>query len=88
MGDFSSYPSAQYGSVEESTDRQQRQWTADLGAIPKDCYYCRRPWGEISGKCSNDAPEWGSGKDFNGNQCSACSGTGKCPRCGGDGVLG
>lgn len=88
MGAGSSFPSAQYTFGTPDSDRDQRQWTAELGSIPKDCYYCRSSWGEITGKCAKDAPEWGSGKDYMGEKCSACSGTGKCPHCGGDGVLG
>ncbi len=84
--DLESFPSAQF-TLGDQPAGQQTQWTADLGEIPKDCYYCRSNGGTITGKCSNDSPNWGSGKDYMGNECANCSGTGVCPRCGGDGVM-
>lgn len=90
MGDnlvLQSFPSAQF-TIGDEPAGQQTQWTADLGEIPKDCYYCRNNGGTITGKCSNDDGTWGSGKDYMGNDCSSCGGTGVCSHCGGDGIIG
>lgn len=81
------FPSAQY-QMGSGSRRRQTQMMADMGSVPKTCYYCKPSWGDPTGKCAKDAPEWGSGKDYMGNDCSSCRGTGKCAHCGGDGVLG
>lgn len=83
MGDF---PSGQYTFGEEPA-QQQTQWESNLGAVPKNCYYCTR-YGSPTGKCSQDSGDWGSGINYMGEKCAACSGTGTCPRCNGTGVLG
>ncbi|MBX3172414.1 MAG: hypothetical protein KF760_33730 [Candidatus Eremiobacteraeota bacterium] len=89
MGDanLDSFPSARFSTGEEPAG-QQTQWSDHLGEVPKDRYWCRDGGGTITGKCSNDRPEWGSGSDYMGNKCSSCGGTGVCPHCHGDGIMG
>ena len=82
MGDWApgSYESNCF-TIGDEPSQQQQQWTANLGEVPKDCYYCKG-----SGDCPQDGPE--KGKDYMGQKCNSCSGSGKCYRCGGDGVIG
>lgn len=58
------------------------RWTSSLASVPYKCYYCNG-----SGKCQNDYPGPGSGKDGNGEKEYRCSGSGQCQQCGGDGIL-
>jgi len=80
MGDWApgSYEFTRFTIGDEPSE--QRQWTADLGSVPKDCYYCKG-----SGECPQD---YEKGKDYMGQKCNSCSGSGKCYHCGGDGVIG
>jgi len=58
------------------------QWTDNLESVPYKCYYCNG-----SGKCQNDYPGPGSGKDGNGEKEYRCGGSGRCYQCDGDGIL-
>ena len=84
MGDWapSSFESNRF-TVGDEPAQQQQEWSTELGEVPKDCYFCK-----YTGKCAQDTPEYGSGKDYMGNDCNACSGTGTCPHCGGDAIIG
>jgi len=53
----------------------------NLTRIPTKCYYCNG-----SGKCQQDYPGPGSGKDWTGAAEYRCGGTGKCQHCGGEGT--
>ena len=53
-----------------------------LSRIPTKCYYC-----DGSGKCQQDYPRPGSGKDWKGEDEYRCSGSGKCQHCGGSGWI-
>lgn len=85
--DLDSFPSARLTTGDEPAG-QQTQWSDNLTDVPKDCYWCRNNGGTITGKCSRDSPEFGTGQDSMGNECPACGGTGVCPHCNGDGVMG
>ncbi|MBS2033919.1 hypothetical protein JST97_02975 [bacterium] len=53
-----------------------------ISKAPTKCYYCNG-----SGKCQQDYPGPGSGKDWKGEAEYRCSGSGKCQQCGGTGWL-
>lgn len=53
-----------------------------LTRIPTQCYYCNG-----SGKCQQDYPRAGTGKDWKGEDEYRCSGSGKCDHCGGSGWI-
>lgn len=53
-----------------------------LSRIPTQCYYCNG-----SGKCQQDYPRAGTGKDWKGEDEYRCSGSGKCDHCGGTGWI-
>lgn len=76
------FPSARV-TIGEPGDATEQAWRQRLGDIPKDCYYC-----STTGKCALDTPEAGSGKDYMGEKCNACSGSGVCQHCSGDGIIG
>ncbi|MBN9417005.1 MAG: hypothetical protein J0I12_16280 [Candidatus Eremiobacteraeota bacterium] len=54
----------------------------NLSRVPTKCYYCNG-----SGKCQQDYPGPGSGKDWKGEAEYRCSGSGKCQQCGGSGWI-
>lgn len=85
--DLDSFPSARMTFGDEPAG-QQTQWSENLSDVPKDCYWCRNGGGTVTGKCSRDSPQFGSGKDSMGNDCPACGGSGVCPHCNGDGFMG
>lgn len=82
MGLPGAFPTSHY-QIGEPSDEVGKDWSRNLGDVPKDCYYCAG-----SGMCALDVPQWGSGKDYTGQDCNACSGKGVCYHCGGDGIIG
>ena len=54
----------------------------NLSRIPTKCYYC-----DGSGKCQQDYPRAGSGKDGSGEKEYYCGGSGRCVKCDGSGWI-
>lgn len=53
----------------------------NLTKAPSKCVYCGG-----NGKCQQDYPGPGSGKDWKGEAEYRCGGSGKCQQCGGSGM--
>ena len=65
-----------------STTTQPCDLRERLGRVPTRCYYCNG-----SGRCQQDYPGPGSGKDWKGEAEYRCSGSGKCQQCAGSGWI-
>lgn len=71
------HPDHPHGSTAQPFDLRER-----LGRVPTKCYYCNG-----SGRCQQDYPGPGSGKDWKGEAEYRCSGSGKCQQCAGSGWI-